>query len=418
MTPPRSMSSGAIVAYSMGSLGSSIVTNLASAAFPLMLTTYNLATWQVLLLAQERSLVGGVVQPLIGIASDRFPPNRLGRRRPFMLVGAPATALSLLVLSTHPSRLLAVATITLMALFLALASDPYYAMLTDLAPSGQRSRVGGVMAIFQMIGQAFAVVVSALWWETNEQLVFVVDAAVLVASFLLTSLLVQEPAHVPRPTGPGPRTSTTAYVRDLVGRPELMKYLAATSLYWFGLGGVLPAVTLFGVRVLHTTESQAFELFLPALVGVALTAYPAGLLAERHGKKPVLFVGTALFSAATLIGSQIASTFAEGLVVMFVIGVANGVGAALAFPLLTDLIPPERAGEFTGIGSTAWSLSQPLGVVVLGLLADAGGGIRMAFLGAGVCFVLSCFALLTVHPDRALVASTHEPTAPLVPEPG
>ena len=62
----------------------------------------------------------------------------------------------------------------------------------------------------------FAVVVSALWWETNEQLVFVVDAVVLVASFLVTVALVREPESAPRPTRVGPGTSTGEYVRDLV----------------------------------------------------------------------------------------------------------------------------------------------------------------------------------------------------------
>src|SRR5207249_4563418 len=151
-------------------------------------------------------------------------------------VGAPATAATLLVISTHPSRLVVVVAITLMALFLALARDPYYALLTDVAPSEQRSRVGGIMAIFQMIGQAFAVVVSALWWETNEQLVFAIDAIVLVGSFLVTVALVREPESAPRPTRIGPGTSTGEYVRDLVRRPELMKYLGATFFYWFGLG--------------------------------------------------------------------------------------------------------------------------------------------------------------------------------------
>src|SRR5207244_12147001 len=106
-----------------------------------------------------------------------------------------------------------------------------------------------------------------------------------------------------------------------------------------------------GIQVLHTTESQAFQLFLPALIGIALTAYPAGLLAERHGKKRVLVGGMALFAVSTLVGGQVATSFAEGLVVMFVIGVAHGVATALTFPLLTDLTPRERAGQFHGTRS-------------------------------------------------------------------
>src|SRR5437762_10303173 len=88
--------------YSVGDLGSSIVYSFANTAFPLFLTGYPaVPNFAVGLLAQERSLVGALVQPLVGAISDRLPANRLGKRRPFFLLGVPLAALTLLFFASH-----------------------------------------------------------------------------------------------------------------------------------------------------------------------------------------------------------------------------------------------------------------------------------------------------------------------------
>jgi MFS family permease len=82
------------------------------------------------------------------------------------------------------------------------------------------------------------------------------------------------------------------------------------------------------------------------------------------------------------------------------LGLCNGVANALLFPLFTELIPGQRAGELTGISSTVWSLAQPIGAFGAGLLADGTGTVRGAFAAAGVALLIGFGLLMTVRVPR------------------
>jgi MFS family permease len=97
-----------------------------------------------------------------------------------------------------------------------------------------------------------------------------------------------------------------------------------------------------------------------------------------------------------LVGSQV-QTVQQALLVMGVVGLANGIWTALAIPLLVDLVPPERAAEMTGLGSAVWSLAQPIGAVIAGVLIDVADSYRMSFIGAGVLVLVSFALVLTVR---------------------
>jgi len=51
-----------------------------------------------------------------------------------------------------------------------------------------------------------------------------------------------------------------------------------------------------------------------------------------------------------------------------------------------------------------WSLAQPIGAVVAGLLIEGFGTYRVSFIGAAAFVLLSFVTLLTVHPERTVVA--------------
>jgi len=83
-------------------------------------------------------------------------------------------------------------------------------------------------------------------------------------------------------------------------------------------------------------------------VSAAIFSLPAGLLADRTSKKLVLSIGFVLFGIVGIVGSQ-SQTLQQGILVLIVIGGVNCVGA-LINPLLTDLVPRKRMGEFVGLG--------------------------------------------------------------------
>ncbi len=390
-TPRPPLSFAQSVIFGCGNFGANVVYSFLNGAAGLYLNRYpEVPTWAVGLLAQERSLAGALVQPIVGAMSDRTR-TRFGRRRPYFVIGVALTAASLIYLAGFPPIIPMLLVLSINAFFLNVAVDPYMALLADLVPSDQRGRVGALLAIFNMLGQIAATVAALLLWDRSPELVFLIVAAALVVSFGITTIFIKEPAAPPRPSEPI-GIDVGGYLRDLAGRRDLLLYVLAAALYWMGTGGVLPYLTRFGVSVLGLSEGESFQLLLPALAGTIIGAVPAGYIADRRGKKPVLAVGLFAYSLIAIVASQVA-TLPQALLAMGVIGLANGVWTALAVPLLVDLVPQERAAEMTGLGSAVWSLAQPIGAVIAGLLIASADNYRVSFIGAAV-FIFLCFVLL------------------------
>jgi maltose/moltooligosaccharide transporter len=386
------------VLYGSGNIGAGMVFGFTNAALPLYLASYGLPNWAIGLLAQDRPPLAGLSQIVVGLLSDRTR-TRLGRRRPYLLVGVPVTCMALVGLALRPPLWMMVAFLVAMTTFLAIAYGPYLALLADLVPSRRRGRVGSVLALSSMLGQLSLLWLASGLWSESEPLVFFAVAVVLLVGFGLTFFGLREPTAPPREAKPL-RIEPLKYARDVLGHREVSKYLLATLFFWLGTGGVIPFLTRFAVNELGTDEATAFQLLMIAIVATAVFTLPAGWLADRFGKKPMLLVGLASFGLAILIGSQV-RTVEQAALALAATGAANGVCTTLLFPLLTDLIPARRAAEFTGLGAAVWELAQPLGAMMGGVAADASGTLRGSLVGAGLLTLVSCALLTRVRPPTS-----------------
>src|SRR5207237_2692404 len=118
--------------FSVANVGANLVFAFFNFAMPnYLVDSYHLPPALVGLLANERSFVGGFIQPFVGRLSDRTR-TRLGRRRPFFLVGIPLMSLALVLLALHPPFWLMIGVMAVAAFFLAIAWDPYMALLADM----------------------------------------------------------------------------------------------------------------------------------------------------------------------------------------------------------------------------------------------------------------------------------------------
>jgi maltose/moltooligosaccharide transporter len=399
--------SGLAARYSVANFGSSVVYGLFNQAMPLYLQTYGIFPWLIGLLANERAFVGALVQPVVGRLSDRTR-TPIGRRKPFFLVGVPLMAISLFLLSVHPNIWLLLGLMTIGSFFLAVAQDPYIALLADLFPVQHRGKVGGFLGLTTALGLIGFSLLSSFLWKNNEPVVFALVIAALLVTYAFTFFMIKEPPLEPHPISQKrERFNLKLYVRELRNYPEAGKYIGSLSLFWLGAGGATPFVTLFGTQALHADEGQVFLLPLAFVVMSAIFSIPAGLLSDRIGKKRVMFIGLLIYGLGALIGSQ-ATDLMQATIALAVVGLGNA-GTAALNPLLTDLIPRSRTAELMGVGSAIWSFAQPLGSALAGVIvtvaALAVGGsdaYRWAFIFAGVMIVLAAFSLRFVHPERVI----------------
>ncbi|MBU2885512.1 MFS transporter [Gilvimarinus agarilyticus] len=109
-------------------------------------------------------LTGLLVQPIIGYFSDKTW-NRLGRRRPYFLIGALLTTASLLFMPHSPTLWIAAGMLWIMDASINISMEPFRAFVGDMLPQKQRT-LGFVMQGF-FIGVGSVVAASLPWLMTN-----------------------------------------------------------------------------------------------------------------------------------------------------------------------------------------------------------------------------------------------------------
>ena len=105
-------------------------------------------------------LSGLIVQPIVGYLSDRTW-TRLGRRRPYFLIGAVLATLALLWMPNSPALWVAAGLLWIMDASINISMEPFRAFVGDQLPPRQRPLGYAMQSFFIGLG---AVVASALPW--------------------------------------------------------------------------------------------------------------------------------------------------------------------------------------------------------------------------------------------------------------
>ena len=97
-------------------------------------------------------LTGLIVQPIIGYFSDRTWHPKLGRRRPYFLVGAILASLALFVMPNSPFLWFAAGMLWIMDASINVSMEPFRAFVGDNLPEHQRTKGFAMQSFFIGIG--------------------------------------------------------------------------------------------------------------------------------------------------------------------------------------------------------------------------------------------------------------------------
>ncbi|SHG98925.1 MFS transporter [Winogradskyella jejuensis] len=97
-------------------------------------------------------LTGLIVQPIIGYFSDRTWHPKLGRRRPYFLVGAILASLALFVMPNSPVLWFAAGMLWIMDASINVSMEPFRAFVGDNLPESQRTKGFAMQSFFIGIG--------------------------------------------------------------------------------------------------------------------------------------------------------------------------------------------------------------------------------------------------------------------------
>ncbi|GAC1437448.1 MAG: SLC45 family MFS transporter [Chloroflexota bacterium] len=390
----RRLSRTQIARYSVAAFGGGFFYAFNNFILPLILPTKNVLL--INLLSNTRSVEGAIIQPLVGAWSDRIW-TRLGRRRPFMLVGIPLCAVFMSLTPLSRSLPWLVGCIILFSLLFNLAADPYQALQGDIAPPDQRPTLNAVATVAGYVGQIALGLFIFLgpFGSHIPTIIYPLTALGILVAFLYTIVTVperREQAHLePR------HHSLGAYIASLQAHHEAMRYLLAMFFYSVGINTIQVNLTRYAVAVLHVDDKKAVLLAIILLVITMICTIPAAWLGRRVGLKPVIMGGMVLIAVAAC-GALIATTLGQVIPLMVLAGIGNGC-LALSWPLLTLLVPPERMGVFAGLSASSGSLSAVFSGFVAAALVDH-WGYRSVFTVLLVAIVASLVTFTTLHVPR------------------
>ena len=412
LKPTRPLSLPQILAYSAANIGCGAFYSFNNYILPLFLQQYTNNAVLLGLMGSSHSVEGAIIQPLVGSKSDHLR-TPLGRRRPFLLIFFTLAAL-FLALTPAVSRVGAsyrlpavVGVIFLFTVLFNVAWDPYQSLMPDITPPEQRGRVTGVWAMLGNMAQA-AILPLALFLSLGFAAQFYIVAGLMLVTNLVTCGLVREPKSPPTPTE---KKSLFAEVRialrGLGTLRQAAKAMAVIALSGAGIGAVVPNLSLFVKTVTGCSNGQAQMMGFILMIATAVFVLPFGWLTDRIGPKRVIHIAFTLIAAACLCALFV-THLTQVAFVMLIAGIGNAAQAASVYPLLTDLVPGEEVGFYTGFQSTMLSLAQPITVVITGILINrGGGGYRIVFFVCAVC-ILAAMALLrgvNVNAAKAEIAN-------------
>ena len=345
------------------------------------------------------------IQPLVGERSDRTW-TRLGRRKPWILIGAPLAAIFFItipIMGTVPAIMIA---ILLTNVSMALFRSPTIALLGDLFPSAQRSTANGIINLMGGLGAIAAFLVGGALYAMGRIAPFAFGSLVLLAAMSVVLLFVKEP---PRDQVVEETTNAKGgfiqHLRQVVTASDRSGlYVLLAILCWFmGFNALETWISSFGRFTLGIDAGRMSILTSGLALMFVIFAVPSGLMATRFGKRRIILIGIAGLTLLLLFGLVISNRW---MLIAFL--VPAGFFWALinvnSLPMVYDLGGDARVGAFTGLYYLAASLAAILGPQVVGVLVDlSGDNYRIMFAFSAAFMALAGFFMLRVRPVQTAV---------------
>ncbi len=388
-----------------GFFGISLIWPIFNNYVPIFLRELGLSATAVGFVMTWDNYLNMFVQPIVGERSDRMH-TRMGRRKPWMLVGAPLAAVFFVLvpaLRTVTGIMLAVfATNVCMALFRA----PTVALLGDLYPAEQRSTANGIINLMGGVGAILAFLVGGALYKLGRIPPFAFGAVVMLIAIGMVLLFIREPDAPAQSTDSHAQGAFLEHLQQVINASDRSGLLILLAiLCWFiGYNALETWISSFGKYTLGIDPGRMSVLTSGLALTFVIFALPSGLLATRFGRRRVILVGitglTVLFLSGLVISNQ------SMLIVMLVL---SGIFWALinvnSLPMVYDVGGDANIGAFTGMYYLASNIAAVGGPQVVGILIDlSNGNYRVMFIFAAAFMALAGLLMLRVREHSPLPA--------------
>jgi len=363
------------------------------------------------------SIVAFVVQPLAAALSD-YTRTRIGRRRPWILVGTALDVVFLVALANSQTFLAFALLITLLQFSSNLAQGPFQGYVPDLVPERQVGTASGLVGMMSVGGQLVGAGIAGAAVALGEIGLGILGLAALEVATMLPAVfgVADRPVEMPRRTGSG-MAAVRGALAEAWGHRSFIWLLVSRMFILMTTGTLVALAQFFLTRSMGYSEAEAAAAIIILLALTVLTAAVvaawAGPASDRLGRRRVIWISCAI-GAAGMLAMAIAPAqpelalaglrFPLGGLAAVPVGIGAGMFISVDWALMVDIVPKATAGRYMGISNvvtaTSGAIAGALGGVVIALVTgatgDAGLGPRVALAVTLAFYALGAWTLRRV----------------------
>jgi len=408
-----------------GFFGVSVIWGVYNAFVPIFLSEkFGLAPAMVGFFMTLDNIAALLIQPFASAWSDRVR-TPLGRRIPFILIGAPISAFAFGLIPLAAVLPLFVACTSTLLLSAAMWRTPVIALMPDITPSQFRSQANGVINFMGGIGAIIALQTGGILYKMSPNFPFWMGSGLVLLAALIVYLFIEEPREYEQSeTQPG----MWASLREVMTDPDKsgLRILFAIFSWFIGYSAVDTFFTLYAKNHLGLNEGDGATLLSVLPLFFVLFSIPSGLLAGKIGRRTTISIGLITISLMlVLLYVTPAEALLIGIAPLPLVGIPleeggarmltlAGVfliiaGAAWAFvninslPMVVDLTNAARIGTFTGLYYLFSTFSAIVGPNLNGWAIQlTGNNYNIVMLIAPVFMLIALWLMLGVRRGEAI----------------
>ena len=327
-------------------------------------------------------VTGLIVQPIVGYLSDRTWHKKLGRRRPYFLIGAILSSAALFVMPNSPTVWMAAGTLWILDSCINISMEPFRAFVADNLDEKQRSFGFAMQSMFiglasfiagylpQLLVNVFHVSREKVNGSIPQNILFsfYIGAAVFLIAVLYTVIFSKEypPSDMDwkskvQESNKGFGGGVKEIFSSIVNMPNQMKRLALVNfLTWPGLflmwfyystgvaaqifgGDAKTSSDLYTKGLEHANTTSAI-LNLVTFVFAFSLSFWVGKIGKKFTHSLCLFIG-----AIGLISVYYVHNPSMLYVSMGMVGIAWASILSMPYSMLSGCIPENKFGIYMGI---------------------------------------------------------------------
>lgn len=364
---------GKIFLLGFGFFGISVIWGIYNAFVPIFLADkFGLAPALIGFFMTLDNIAALFIQPPVGAWSDRLR-TPLGRRIPFIVIGAPITALAFGLIPLAAVLPLFVAGTSTLLLSAALWRTPLVALMPDITPSQFRSQANGIVNFMGGVGVIVALQTGGMLYKMSPNFPFWLGSALVLISALIVYLFIEEPKDYST-TEPSAQPGVLASLREVFKDTDKsgLRILLAIFFWFIGFSAVETFFTLYAKNHLGLHEGDGATLLSVLPLFFVLFAIPSGYIAGKIGRRTTISIGLIIISIMLLllyitpanalltgiaplplVGIPLVEGGARMLTLAGVLLIFGGIAWALininSLPMIVDLTIAARIGTFTGL---------------------------------------------------------------------